>query len=70
MSWGLLKRRFEGYSDEQLLSLLGRFYRTWSRNQRKRERYAPGFPIDDYSLDPKSWCRYPILSAEVQLPES
>jgi NAD+ synthase (glutamine-hydrolysing) len=67
---GLLKQRFEGYSDEQLRSYLGRFYRLWSRNQWKRERYAPGFHIDDYSLDPKSWCRYPILSAEVQLPES
>jgi len=39
-----------------------RFFRLWSRNQWKRERYAPGFHLDDENLDPKSWCRWPILS--------
>ena len=34
----------------------------WQRNQWKRERYAPSFHIDEYSLDPKSWARFPILS--------
>ena len=39
-----------------------RFFRLWSRNQWKRERYAPSFHLDDKSLDPKTWCRFPILS--------
>jgi NAD+ synthase (glutamine-hydrolysing) len=39
-----------------------KFYTLWARNQWKRERYAPGFHLDDYNLDPRSWLRYPILS--------
>ena len=34
----------------------------WCRNQWKRERYAPSFHVDDENLDPKTWCRFPILS--------
>ncbi|MEX1028198.1 MAG: NAD+ synthetase, partial [Candidatus Paceibacterota bacterium] len=49
-------------SDEQLLAWLERFFRLWSRNQWKRERYAPSFHLDDENLDPKTWCRFPILS--------
>lgn len=44
------------------LQWLERFFRAWSRNQWKRERYAPSFHVDDESLDPKTWCRFPILS--------
>ena len=39
-----------------------RFFQLWSRNQWKRERYAPAFHMDDENLDPKTWCRFPILS--------
>ncbi|MCS6824556.1 MAG: NAD(+) synthase [Cytophagaceae bacterium] len=39
-----------------------KFFRLWSRNQWKRERYAPSFHIDDFNVDPRSWCRFPILS--------
>ena len=39
-----------------------RFFRLWARNQWKRERYAPSFHVDDQNLDPKTWCRFPILS--------
>ena len=48
-----------------------RFFRLWSRNQWKRERYAPSFHLDDENLDPKTWCRFPILSAgfETELAE-
>jgi NAD+ synthase (glutamine-hydrolysing) len=51
------------YSASQLWEFANRFFRLWARNQWKRERYAPGFHVDDYSLDPKSWLRFPILSA-------
>lgn len=40
-----------------------KFLRLWARNQWKRERYAPAFHLDDESLDPKTWCRFPILSS-------
>ncbi|PWJ57251.1 NAD+ synthase (glutamine-hydrolysing) [Dyadobacter jejuensis] len=50
------------HSREQLLIWTERFFRLWSRNQWKRERYAPSFHLDDLNLDPRSWCRFPILS--------
>jgi NAD+ synthase (glutamine-hydrolysing) len=39
-----------------------RFFRLFAQNQWKRERYAPSFHVDDENLDPKTWCRFPILS--------
>jgi NAD+ synthase (glutamine-hydrolysing) len=53
---------FPQFGVEQLWLWLDRFFRLWSRNQWKRERYAPSFHVDDESLDPKTWCRFPILS--------
>jgi NAD+ synthase (glutamine-hydrolysing) len=53
---------FPQYTAEQLLVWVERFFRLWSRNQWKRERYAPSFHVDDENLDPKTWCRFPILS--------
>ena len=50
------------YSSEQLKEWVIRFFRLWSRNQWKRERYAPSFHVDDKNLDPRTWCRFPILS--------
>jgi NAD+ synthase (glutamine-hydrolysing) len=50
------------YPDDQLKQYVQRFYSLWSRNQWKRERYAPSFHLDDYNVDPRSWLRFPILS--------
>ncbi len=50
------------YTETQLRLYIERFFRLWSRNQWKRERYAPSFHLDDENLDPKTWCRFPILS--------
>ena len=50
------------YELEQLRTYVKRFYQLWSRNQWKRERYAPSFHLDDYNVDPRSWLRFPILS--------
>ncbi|SFH29022.1 NAD(+) synthase [Pontibacter chinhatensis] len=47
---------------EQLKAWITKFYTMWSRNQWKRERYAPAFHLDDYNVDPRSWLRFPILS--------
>lgn len=39
-----------------------KFLKLWSHNQWKRERFAPTFHLDEESVDPKTWCRFPILS--------
>lgn len=54
--------QFPDYSHDQLKAWITKFFRLWSRNQWKRERYAPAFHVDDENLDPKTWCRFPILS--------
>ena len=51
-----------GFDHGQLKAYVRRFYSLWSRNQWKRERYAPSFHLDDYNVDPRSWLRFPILS--------
>ena len=51
-----------GFDRAQLVAFVRRFYTLWSRNQWKRERYAPSFHLDDYNVDPRSWLRFPILS--------
>ncbi len=60
------KRYGAVFAKEKLEEFVRRFFRLWARNQWKRERYAPGFHVDDYSLDPKSWLRFPILSAGLE----
>lgn len=55
--------RYAGsYHRDRLMGWVDRFFKLWSRNQWKRERYAPSFHLDDHNLDPRSWCRFPILS--------
>jgi len=51
---------------EQLKAYIKKFYRLWSINQWKRERLAPSFHLDDLNVDPRSWCRFPILSSGFQ----
>lgn len=59
----LMKGKFHTqYSDEDIKLWVKRFFRLWCMNQWKRERYAPAFHVDDENLDPKTWCRFPILS--------
>ena len=61
-TWQRLQVDFPGHSARQLAFWTERFFTLWSRNQWKRERYAPSFHLDDENLDPKTWCRFPILS--------
>jgi NAD+ synthase (glutamine-hydrolysing) len=58
----MCEKQLPQYSRTQLLGWVKRFFSLWSRNQWKRERYAPSFHLDDENLDPKTWCRFPILS--------
>nr|MBA3939085.1 NAD(+) synthase [Planctomycetota bacterium] len=53
---------FPAHGPAQLRTWLARFFTLWCRNQWKRERFAPAFHLDDENLDPKTWCRFPILS--------
>jgi NAD+ synthase (glutamine-hydrolysing) len=61
-AWQTLAVDFPQHSPHQLALWTERFFTLWSRNQWKRERYAPSFHLDDENLDPKTWCRFPILS--------
>jgi len=50
--------------DENLLKThIRKFFTLWCRNQWKRERTAPAFHLDDFNVDPRTWCRFPILSS-------
>jgi NAD+ synthase (glutamine-hydrolysing) len=48
-----------------------RFFTLWAQSQWKRERLAPSFHLDDENLDPRTWCRFPILQGgyETELAE-
>jgi NAD+ synthase (glutamine-hydrolysing) len=54
--------RYPAHRPVQLAAWIERFFRLWCRNQWKRERFAPAFHLDDRNVDPRSWCRFPILS--------
>jgi NAD+ synthase (glutamine-hydrolysing) len=57
-----LRDEFPSEGASRLEGYLCRFLRLFSANQWKRERMAVGFHLDDESLDPKTWCRFPVLS--------
>jgi len=50
------------YDNNQLIKDITKFFKLFSRNQWKRERYALSFHMDDHNLDPRTWCRTPILT--------
>lgn len=45
-----------------LIAYVAKFFRLWTQSQWKRERMAPSFHLDEASVDPRTWCRYPIIS--------
>ena len=62
----ILKEELDIESD-LLKTYIKKFFALWSRNQWKRERLAPSFHLDDFNIDPKTWCRFPILSGGFEL---
>ena len=50
-------------SDDLLKGHIAKFFKLWTRNQWKRERTAPAFHMDEFNVDPRTWCRFPILSS-------
>jgi NAD+ synthase (glutamine-hydrolysing) len=59
--------QFPELSPQQLAAYIERFFTLWCRSQWKRERLAASFHVDDRSLDPKGWCRFPILNSGFEL---
>lgn len=59
----LILRENLDIEDNLLKTYIKKFFRLWSRNQWKRERLAPSFHLDEFNIDPKTWYRFPILSA-------
>lgn len=62
----VLREAKPGVPEATLRGWVRRFHRLFAQNQWKRERYAPGFHVDDENLDPKTWCRFPILSGNFE----
>jgi NAD+ synthase (glutamine-hydrolysing) len=58
--YGAMKNSYES---TQLKNHIKKFFRLWSANQWKRERLAPALHLDDLNVDPRTWCRFPILSS-------
>lgn len=50
------------YDNNKLIKDINKFFKLFSINQWKRERYALSFHMDDHNLDPRTWCRTPILT--------
>lgn len=48
----------------QAESWVHKFDHLWKVSQWKRERFAPSFHLDDFSVDSKTFCRYPIFSGQ------
>ena len=53
----------ENPDQDELKGHIRKFFRLWAANQWKRERFAPSFHLDDMNIDPRTWCRFPILSS-------
>lgn len=57
-------RMIEKDGDSEVMkAYVRKFFKLWAQNQWKRERSAPAFHLDDFNIDPRSWCRFPILSS-------
>lgn len=57
-----LLQDFPSADENTLLGFIDKFHSLFVKAQWKRERLAPSFHLDEYSLDPKSYYRFPILS--------
>jgi NAD+ synthase (glutamine-hydrolysing) len=51
------------YEPAVLKDYIKKYFRLWAANQWKRERLAPSLHLDDWNVDPRTWCRFPILSS-------
>lgn len=70
-AWRVARKSLPDHDAPQLKLWTRRFYQLWSHAQWKRERLALSFHLDDHNVDPRSWCRWPVLSGafRVELAE-
>ncbi len=57
-----MQQKYPSESLKSLAESIELFFTLWVQNQWKRERIAPSFHLDDENVDPKTGCRFPILS--------
>lgn len=60
---GVYNAMKNNYESGPLKIHIRKFFRLWAANQWKRERFAPSLHLDDLNVDPRTWCRFPILSS-------
>ncbi len=60
----ILRDEYPEASENDLKIWTERFYSLWTRNQWKHRRYAMSFHVDDDTVLPDDWVRFPGLSAE------
>lgn len=58
----LIRRFSEQYDAATITKWCERFFKLWGRSQWKRERAPISFHLDEFSVDPKGWARFPVLS--------
>lgn len=70
-AYSALRASEPGRDPQRLKEWTRRFFQLWSHSQWKRERLALSFHLDDHNVDPRSWCRFPVLSGafEAELAE-
>ena len=61
-----IKIQFGTIDHETIRSNVNKFFKLWSRNQWKRQKMPVSFMLDEECLDPKTFCRFPILSAHFE----
>jgi NAD+ synthase (glutamine-hydrolysing) len=61
--WRKVRARFADEDALQLKRWTRRFFQLWAHSQWKRERLAIAFHLDDHNVDPRSWCRWPVLNS-------
>jgi NAD+ synthase (glutamine-hydrolysing) len=67
LAWRAARAALPGTDPAQLKLWTRRFFQLWSHAQWKRERLALSFHVDDHNVDPRSWCRWPVLSGGFKL---
>lgn len=54
------------FTPDELKGAVSRFFQLWRSSQWKRERLAVSFHIDTYNVDPRSYLRFPVVSAKIE----
>ncbi|MGE0172831.1 MAG: NAD(+) synthase [Oligoflexales bacterium] len=58
----LLSKEYPNIPEPTLRNYVAKFFKLFAANQWKREKFAMGFHVDEFNLDPRSWFRFPTLT--------